>query len=130
VRSGPLGRALRLTRAGENRLKTEAWAPFPADGDLVYVEWPAKGIEHAEFRVPRSAAAQAVVLWPPELLVERRRRHDELTPSFLVHVEPWAEGTDLMRLRVAQNGPLSIDHLDSLVLRICNDDYYWPTKET
>jgi hypothetical protein len=33
-----------------------------------------------------------------------------------------------MRLRVAQNGPPSIDHLDSLVLSICNDDSYWPDE--
>jgi len=115
--------------SGENRLKIEAWAPFPPDGDLVfYVEWPAEGIEYCEFRAPRGAAAEAVVLWPPELLRERRRRHDELTPSFLVHVEPWAEGSDLMRLRVAQNGPPSIDRLDSLVLSMCNDDSYWPDE--
>jgi hypothetical protein len=114
---------------GENRLKIEAWAPFPPDGDLVfYVEWRAEGIEHSEFRVLRSAAAGAVVLWPPELLTERRRRHDELTPSFLVHLEPYAEGSDLIRLRVAQSVPPAIDHLDSLVVRICNDDSYWPDE--
>jgi hypothetical protein len=114
---------------GENRLKIEAWAPFPPDGDLVFhVEWPAGGIEYSEFRVPWSDAAKAVALWPLELLRERRRRHDELTSSFLVLVEPWAEGSDLMRLRVAQNGPPSIDHLDSLVLSICNDDSYWPDE--
>lgn len=113
----------------ENRLEIDAWAPFPPDGDLVfYLEWPAEGIGHSEFRVPRSAAANAVVLWPPGLLRERRRRHDELTPGFLVHVEPWAEGTGLMRLRVVQEGPPGIDHLDSLVLRICNDDSYWPDE--
>jgi hypothetical protein len=115
--------------SGENRLKIEAWAPFPPDGDLVfYVEWLAEGIEYCEFHVPRGAAAEAVALWPPELLLERRRRHEELTPSFLVQVEPWAAGTDLMRLRVAQQGPPSIDHLDSLVLSICNDDSYWPDE--
>lgn len=114
---------------GENRLDIDAWAPFPPDGDLVfYLEWPAEGIGYSEFRVPRSAAANTVVVWPPGLLRERRRRHDELTPSFLVHVEPWAEGTGLMRLRVAQEGPPGIDHLDSLVLRICNDDSYWPDE--
>ena len=75
---------------GENHLQIEAWAPFPPDGDLAfYVEWPAEGIAYAEFRVPLSAAAKAVALWPPDLVAERRRRHDELTPSFLVHAEPW-----------------------------------------
>jgi len=34
----------------------------------------------------------------------------------------------LIRLRVAQNGPPGIDHLDSLVLEICNDDSYWPDE--
>jgi hypothetical protein len=34
----------------KHRLKIEAWAPFPADGDLdFYVEWPAEGIEYSEF---------------------------------------------------------------------------------
>jgi hypothetical protein len=67
---------------GENRLKIEAWAPFLPDGDLVfYVDRRADGIEHSEFRVPRSAAAGAVVLWPPELLTERRRMHDQVTPE-------------------------------------------------
>jgi hypothetical protein len=33
-----------------------------------------------------------------------------------------------MRLRVTQNGPPSIDRLDSLVLHICNDDSYWPDE--
>ena len=114
---------------GANRHQIEAWAPFPPDGDLVFhLEWPAEGIDYAEFRVARTAAAAAVALWPPELLVERRRRHDELTPSFLVHVEPWAEGTDLVRLRVAQMGPPGIDRLDSLALSICNDDSYWPDE--
>ena len=38
---------------GENRLLIEAWSPFPPGGDVVcYVEWPAEGIEHSEFRVP------------------------------------------------------------------------------
>jgi hypothetical protein len=114
---------------GENSLKIDAWTPFPPDGDLVfYLEWPAEGIEYSEFRVPRSAAAKAVVLWPPELLADRHRRHVELAPSFLVHVEPWAEGSDLMRLRIVQQGPPSIDHLDSLALSICNDDSYWPNE--
>jgi len=114
---------------GENRLTIDAWTPFPADGDLVfYLEWPAQGIEYSEFRVPRSAAATAVVLWPQELLADRHRSHVELTPSFLVRVEPWAEGTDLMRMRVVQQGPPSIDHLDSLALSICNDDSCWPDE--
>jgi hypothetical protein len=34
-----------------------------------------------------------------------------------------------MRLRAAQNGPPCIDHLDSLVLSICNDDSY-PDERT
>jgi len=114
---------------GANRHQIEAWAPFPPDGDLVfYLEWPAEGIEYSEFRVPRDAAATAVVLWPPDLLVELRRQHEELTPSFLIHVEPWAAGTDLLRLRVAQNGPPGIDRLDSLALCISNDDSYWPDE--
>jgi hypothetical protein len=54
------------------RLQIDAWAPFPADGDLVFhLEWPAEGIEYSEFRVPSSAATKAFVLWPPELLTER-----------------------------------------------------------
>ncbi len=114
---------------GENSLKIDAWTPFPPDGDLVfYLEWPAEGIEYSEFRVPRSAAAKAVVLWPPELLADRHRRHVELAPGFLVQVEPWAEGSDLMRLRIVQQGPPSIDHLHSLALSICNDDSYWPNE--
>jgi hypothetical protein len=113
----------------QNRLVLEAWSPFPPDGDLVlYLEWPAEGIGYAEFRIQRSAAAAAVTLWPPGLLREQRRRHDRLTPSFLVHAEPWAEGSDLMRLRVVQQGPPAIDHLDSLALSICNDDSYWPDE--
>jgi hypothetical protein len=114
---------------GVNRLTIDAWAPFPPDADLVfYLEWPAEGIEYSEFRVPRSAAAAAVVLWSPELLADRHRRHVELAPGFLVRVEPWAEGTDLMRLRVVQQGPPGIDQLDSLALSICNDDSYWPDE--
>ena len=113
----------------ENRLEIEAWTAFPPDGDLVFhLEWPAEGIEHSEFRIPRSSAAQAVALWPPGLLSEQRRRHDKLTPSFLVHVEPWAEGSDLMRMRVVQQGPPAVDHLDSLALHISNDDSYWPDE--
>jgi hypothetical protein len=115
--------------SGQYRLYVDSWTPFPPDGDLVfYLEWPAEGIEYSEFRVPRSAAAQAVALWPPDLLADRARRHRELAPSFLVHVEPWAEGSDLMRLSLAQQGPSSIDHLDSLTLHIYNDDSYWPDE--
>jgi hypothetical protein len=114
---------------GTSRLVIEAWTPFPPGADLVfYLEWPAEGIAYSEFRVPRAAAVAAVALWPPDLLRERQRQHEELTPSFLVHIEPWAEGTDLMRLRLTQNGPPGIDHLDSLVVSIGNDDSYWPDE--
>jgi hypothetical protein len=76
---------------GEHRLQADIWTPFPPDGDLVFsVEWPDEGIEHSEFRVPRSAAAKAVALWEPGLLLEMRARHDELTPVCRVQVEPWA----------------------------------------
>jgi hypothetical protein len=48
------------------RLLVDAWAPFPPDGDLVFhLEWLAEGIDPSEFRVPRSAVAKALVLWPP-----------------------------------------------------------------
>jgi hypothetical protein len=48
-----------------HRLDLEAWTPFPLDGDVFFhLEWPAEGIGSSEFRVPRSAAARAVVLWP------------------------------------------------------------------
>jgi hypothetical protein len=33
-----------------------------------------------------------------------------------------------MRLRVAQDGPPGLDHLDSLTLYIANDDSYWPDE--
>ena len=116
---------------GENRLQIDAWTPFPPDRDLVFhLEWPAQGIEYSEFRVPRSAAVRAVVLWPPGLLRERRRRHEELAPSFLIRVDPWPEGTSLMRLRLVQQGPPGIDHLDSLALCMCNDDSYWPDERS
>jgi hypothetical protein len=113
----------------QHRLHVDSWTPFPPDGDLVfYLEWLAEGIGYSEFCVPRSAAAKAVVLWPADFLADRARRHRGLTPSFLVHVEPWAEGSDLMRLRLVQQGPSSIDHLDSLTLHIYNDDSYWPDE--
>lgn len=55
------------TNRNENRLNIEAWAPFLPEGDLViYLEWPAVDIEYSEFRIPRSAAAKAIVLWPAE----------------------------------------------------------------
>jgi hypothetical protein len=31
------------------------------------LEWPARDIEYSEFRIPRSAAAKVIVLWPPQL---------------------------------------------------------------
>ncbi|MGH3399547.1 MAG: hypothetical protein ACRDPO_33160 [Streptosporangiaceae bacterium] len=114
---------------GEHRIQADIWTPFPPDDDLVFsLEWPGEGIEHSEFRVPRSAAAKATPLWEPGLLVEMRARHDELTPVFRVQVEPWAEGSDLMRLRVTQDGPPGLDRLDSLMLHISNDDSYWPDE--
>lgn len=117
------------TSSSQNRLEAEAWAPFPPDGDLVFhLEWPAEGIEYSEFSIPRSAATKAVALWPPRLLRDQRRRHNKLAPSFVVHVEPWAQGSDLVRMRVAQHGPPAIDHLNSLALRIMNDDSYWPDQ--
>jgi len=59
----------------EHRLHIDCWTPFPSDGDLVfYLEWPAEGIDYSEFRVPRSAAARAIILWPPDSLAERHRR--------------------------------------------------------
>jgi len=55
------------TSRSDSWLKIEAWAPFPPGGDLIfYLEWPAGNIEYCEFGVPRSAAANAIVLWPPE----------------------------------------------------------------
>ena len=56
------------TSRNESRLSIEAWTPFLPDGDLVfYLEWPAGDIEYSEFRIPRSAAAKVIVLWPPQL---------------------------------------------------------------
>lgn len=38
------------TSHSENCLTIEAWAPFPAEGDLVfYLEWPAGDFQYAEF---------------------------------------------------------------------------------
>ena len=116
-------------RRSEHQLQADIWTPFPPAEDLIFsVEWPGEGIEHAEFRVPRSAAAKATPLWGPGLLAEMRARHDELTPVFRVQVEPWAAGSDLMRLRVAQDGPPGLDGLESLTLHISNDDSYWPDE--
>jgi hypothetical protein len=47
-----------------------AWVPLPAEEDIVlFMEWPAAGIEYSEFRIAgdraRCAADRAVVLWPP-----------------------------------------------------------------
>lgn len=62
-------RDTRIFRRGHGRtsacLDLDVWTPFPPDGDLVFhLEWPAEGIGSSEFRVPRSAVARAVVLWP------------------------------------------------------------------
>ena len=54
----------------QHSFRHTAWVPLPAEGDIVlFLEWPAAGIEYAEFRIAgdraRGAADSAVVLWPP-----------------------------------------------------------------
>lgn len=69
----------------------------------------------------RSAAAEANAAAKTMAQIERDRRHTELCPRLRVSCEPWAPGSDHLRLRVALLGPPGLDRLDTLRVTIRDD---------
>lgn len=56
--------------------------------------------------------------------IEYERRHAELTPRFRVTVDDGGSGSEeLLVLRMKLMGPAGLDHVDSLTVRIRDDNY-------
>jgi hypothetical protein len=53
--------------------------------------------------------------------IERRRRHEELAPRLSVVAFCRGHGSDRVRVTVRLDGPVGLDRLDQVVVRVCDD---------
>ena len=96
----------------------DAWEAVGAVGSIA-----AAGIAAWAARQSRSAAQESNAAAKTMADIERDRHHAELSPRFRVTCEPWGVGQDYKRLRVMLLGPIALDHLDTLTVRIRDDQF-------
>jgi hypothetical protein len=95
------------------------WSAVGAVGSAAAAVVAAWAARQSRFSAQEANAAAGVLA-----VIESDRRHAELTPRFRVTVDDGGSGTEeRLVMRMMLIGPPGLDHLDSLIVRIRDDNY-------